>query len=56
MMLVWAVKENIMSETINQECSKCGTETDCIESLCQECVLDIQDEMRLMTEKEEKNV
>ncbi len=41
-----------MSDTISQECGKCGMETDCIEGLCQECFLDAQEEARLMTEAE----
>ncbi len=35
-----------MSDTITQECTRCGFETDCIEGLCQECVLELQEEMR----------
>ncbi|GAG68118.1 unnamed protein product, partial [marine sediment metagenome] len=41
-----------MADTTLQECIRCGFETDCIEGLCQECVLALQDEMRLMTEPE----
>ena len=41
-----------MSDTITQECTRCGDETDCIEGLCQECVLELQEEMRHMDEPE----
>ena len=30
-----------MSDTITQECTKCGNETDCINGICQECFLKI---------------
>ena len=44
-----------MADTTLQKCTRCEFETDCIEGLCQECVLDLQDEARLMTELEQEN-
>ena len=31
-----------MADTIIQECDICKEETDCIEGLCQECVLELE--------------
>ena len=36
-----------MSDTIMRECARCGEEADCcIEGLCQECISELQEEMR----------
>lgn len=43
-----------MSDTTLQDCDRCGFEADCIEGLCQECVLELQEKMGLMTEPEGK--
>jgi len=34
-----------MADTIVQECIKCGYETDCINGICQECFLELPDDI-----------
>lgn len=37
-----------MSDTILQECRKCGGETDCIDGVCQECFINELEEEQLI--------